>query len=300
MRISQSKYEGEKSKWKYEGPDQFIHKVCNFDPSPGHFVILTLVVDSPWVDFSTFSNEISEVNLICWTDRDTPDTHKECQESKEIDLDTSRETPEDFPKILEKVDFPGIFPLLDPFFEAWGEFQKIIQKWSSCPHRSQVSLVCLHMFVVYSHSFLGQLHDFRVSYGQFKLRHFPLIKSLIVGLQVFRQSVLDIRAPVNSHIFGSERYLQSLNSEKSFKINRASFDDENQGICCWECLRCFHVVSWSYVSWVFLFRVSKVTPEDHPGRPKFQNFTILSHFSDGGETRTRRLRLSESFPFVIR
>ena len=70
------------------------------------------------MDFLTFSNEISEVNLICWTDRDTPDTHKECQESKEIDLDTSRETPEDFPKILEKVDFPGNFPFLDPFFEA--------------------------------------------------------------------------------------------------------------------------------------------------------------------------------------
>ena len=124
MRISQSKYEGEKSKWKYEGPDQFIHKVCNFDPSPGHFVILTLVIDSPWVDFLTFSNEISEVNLICWTDRDTPDTRKERQESKEIDLDTSRETPEDFPKILEKVDFPEISHFWTHFSRPEGSSRK--------------------------------------------------------------------------------------------------------------------------------------------------------------------------------
>ena len=176
MRISQSKYEGEKPKLNTWGPDQFIHKVCNFDPSPGHFVILTLVIDSPWVDFWTFSYEIFEVNLICWTDRDTPDTHKECQESKEIDLDASREPPEQIPKFFGKSRFSRKFPILDTFFEAWREFQKIIQKWSSCPHRSQVSLLCLHMFVVYSHSILGQLHDFRVSCDQFELRHFPPYK----------------------------------------------------------------------------------------------------------------------------
>ena len=124
MRISQSKYEGEKSKWKYEGPDQFIHKVCNFDPSPGHFVILTLVIDSPWVDFSIFSNEIFEVNLIWWTVRDTPDTHKECQESIEIDLDTAREPPEQIPKILEKVDFPGNFPFWTHFSRPEGSSRK--------------------------------------------------------------------------------------------------------------------------------------------------------------------------------
>ena len=107
----------------------------------------------------------------------------------------------------------------------------------------------------------------------------PLQKALRCSLQVFSQSVYTIRAQVISHIFEFERYFRSLNSENWFKFQRTSFDDESQGICCWECLQCFHVVSWSYGSCVFFISCLEgdpVGPSRSTKIPKFHDFEPFS------------------------
>ena len=137
IRASQSKCEGEKPNLNARGPDQFIKELCNFRPTHGHFVILDPLTDSPWVDFWPLTYKFFEVNLLCWTDRDTPDTHLRCQECQETDLDTSKDTQGESPNFLEKSRFSRKSPIFGPIFRGLRgvreNHSKMVQLSTSIP-----------------------------------------------------------------------------------------------------------------------------------------------------------------------